>query len=370
MHGVTIRDVARHAAVSVATVSRVINRTGGVSDDLSQRVNDAIAALGFEPDFLARSWRTRSAQTIAAVVSDNTSPHHGIALREAGAIALSHDYSLILCTSYFSAETERRYLNSLRLRRIDGILLNNVGDCHDEIHQLSEIGVPVVLLNRPLAHDATMVDAVVVDSYRGSFELVDHLIRLGHQRIAMIYWCLHEFHKSERLRGYRDALAAHGLPYCESLVRSACNNYQRGRRLSPELLDFSPRPTALYAAGYEIGLAAMTTLRSQGLRIPDDIAFAMFDDVPWGDLLDPPLTRVQNPAEELGRTAMRLLFERMADRQRPPQEIRLQPSLIVRRSCGWTGMATVAETAPMASSSAVDGRPGWSPAIPAARAEE
>ena len=98
---ITIRDVAKHAGVSVATVSRVINDAGGVSEDMRGRVQQSIQALGFEPDFLAQSWRTRVTRTIAAVISDNTSPHHGIMLREAGAVALAHDYSLILCITYF-----------------------------------------------------------------------------------------------------------------------------------------------------------------------------------------------------------------------------------------------------------------------------
>ena len=123
MHDVTIRDVARHADVSVATVSRVINKTGGVSDDTTRRVQDSITALGFEPDFLARTWRTRVTRTIAAVLSDNTSPHHSIVLREAGAVALAHDYSLVLCTSYFDRDIERRYLRMLRRRRLDGVML-------------------------------------------------------------------------------------------------------------------------------------------------------------------------------------------------------------------------------------------------------
>ena len=195
---------------------------------LCRRVQQSIQALGFEPDFLAQSWRTRVTRTIAAVVSDNTSPHHGIMLREAGAVALAHDYSLILCITYFDPEIENRYLRMLRLRRVDGVLLNNIGDCREHVRKFTEAGVPVVLLNRPLCDDGPLVDAVVVDSYRGAFDLVDHLIRVGHRRIAMVYdQGLHEYHKSERLRGYREALRAHGLAYDEDLVR--CGNFQSGR---------------------------------------------------------------------------------------------------------------------------------------------
>jgi LacI family transcriptional regulator len=333
---VTIRDVAKHAGVSVATVSRVINGTGGVSDQTVRRVQQSIQALGFEPDFLAQSWRTRVTRTLAAVVVDNTSPHHSIMLREAGRVALAHDYSLILCTTYFDPEVEHRYLRMLRLRRVDGILLNSTGDCREDIRKLTEAGIPVVMLNRPLDDYGALVDAVVVDSYAGSFALVDHLIRSGHRRIALAYHeTLNEYHKYERLRGYQDALHRHGLPYDEDLV--FCGNFANGPDALCDCLNMSPRPTALFAASYNTGLAAMSALHAQGLHVPDDMAFAMFDDVMWGAFVDPPLTLVCNPAEDVGRTAMELLFARLADRSRPPQEIKLKPRLVLRRSCGWTG---------------------------------
>ena len=332
---VTIRDVAKHAGVSVATVSRVINGTGGVREQTVRRVQQSIQALGFEPDFLAQSWRTRVTRTIAAVVSDNTSPHHGIMLREAGAVALAHDYSLILCITYFDPEIENRYLRMLRLRRVDGILLNNIGDCREHVRKFTEAGVPVVLLNRPLHDYGPLVDAVIVDSYRGAYDLVDHLIGVGHRQIAMV--CdqgLHEYHKSERLRGYREALLAHGLAYEKDLVH--CGSFQSGHVIG-DCLQTTPRPTALFAAGYGTGLAAITELRVRGLRIPEDIAFTMYDDVQWGAFMDPPLTLMRNPADQVGRVAMELLFARLADRNRPPQEVKLQPILVVRHSCGYTG---------------------------------
>lgn len=348
MHMVTIRDVARHAGVSVATVSRVINKTGYVSAELTQRVQRSVAVLGFEPDFLARTWRTRITRTIAAVISDNTSPHHGVSIREAGAVALAHDYSLILCTTHRDPDIERRYLRMLRKRRIDGIMLNNVGDCKGEIARMTELGMAVVMLNRPLADYGPYVDAVVVDSFNGSKTLVEHLIRVGHRRIAMLCGGLHDYHRQERLRGYKAALEANGIAFDESLIRWSDRQHPEETMPVAELLSMQPRPTAIYASGYSGGLAAMTKLRESGLRIPQDVAFTMFDDVTWGEFIDPPLTLLRNPAEQLGSTAMELLFARLADHTRPQQEVVLQPELVVRRSCGWLGPITEAPTAPLA----------------------
>ena len=193
----------------------------------------------------------------------------------------------------------------------------------------------MVLLNRPLADYGPMVDAVCVDSHRGAYDLVEHLIKVGHRRIGMIVGGLHSFHRDERLHGYKDALQAHGLEYDENLVRSGRADSVDAGDLTLQLLSLPARPSALFAAGYNGGLAAMTVLRQQGLRVPDDIAFAMFDDVAWGEFVEPPLTLVQNPGAELGRTAMQLLFARLGDRERPPQEVKLAPRLVVRRSCGF-----------------------------------
>ncbi len=340
----TIRDVARHAHVSVATVSRVINGSGIVSDELRQRVQKSIAALGFEPDFLAQSWRTRLTRTVAAVISDNTSPHHGIILREAAALALAHNHSLILCTTFNDAETERRYLRMLRLRHVDGVLLNTVDGSPNEVRALTDLGVPVVMLNRPRDGYGPMVDAVIVDSRRGSCALVDHLIRLGHRRIGLLFGNLHEFHRRERLQGYRDALQAHGLDYDEDLVRQLRPGHADNSHPVIDLLSLSPPPSAVFAAGYSTGLSTLTALRAAGVRIPEDIAFTMYDDVPWGAFVDPPLTLVQNPGEEVGRVAMELILARLADRTRPPQEGRIHPRLVGRRSCGWTGPVGAAAT--------------------------
>lgn len=334
---VTIQDVARCAGVSVATVSRVINGKGHVRQALRERVERAVAELNYEPNLLARNWRTRTTRTVAAVIASIASPHEARTLQTAEQVALAHDYNIILCDTSRNAEVEARYLRMVRQRRVDGVLLNTMGQCQAEIRALTEQGVPVVMLNRPLGDYGPLVDAVVVDSHRGAMEAVEHLIRVGHRRIGLLSGPLAEFHGRERLRGYVDALRAHGLPQDESLIRFGNFDEQLAATEMEEFIHMPSPPSAIFAAGYSMARAAMAVLRAHGLRIPDDMALAMFDDVVWGDFIDPPLTVVSNPARELGRTAMELLLARLADHERPPQEIWLAPKLIVRRSCGWTG---------------------------------
>lgn len=334
---VTIQDVARRAGVSVATVSRVINGKDYVSDALRERVKHAVAELDYEPNLLARNWRTQTTRTLAAVVASIAIPHEAWTLQAAEEVALAHDYSLILCNTSRNAEVERRYLRMLRLRRVDGVLINTMEGSGAEIRALTERGVPVVMLNRPLGSYGPLVDAVVVDSRRGTKEAVEHLIRVGHRRIALICGPIGEFHGYERLRGYVDALQANGLPQDEDLIRFG--NYDDGltAKAMEEFIHSPSPPTAVFAAGYTMALTAVTVLRAHGLTIPGDMALAMFDDVIWSGFVDPPLTLVANPARELGRRAMELLLARLADRERPPQEVRLAPTLLIRRSCGWTG---------------------------------
>ncbi len=334
---VTIQDVARRAGVSVATVSRVINGKEYVREALRERVERAIAELDYEPNLLARNWRTQTTRTLAAVIASIASPHEARTLQTAEQVALAHDYSIILCDTARNPEVEARYLRMVRQRRVDGVLLNTMGRCRAEVRALTERGVPVVMLNRPLDDYGPLVDAVVVDSRRGTREAVEHLIRVGHRRIGLICGPLAEFHGRERLYGYQEALAAHGLPCDESLIRFGNFDEELAKAAMEEFLRLPSPPSAVFAAGYSMARGAMTVLRAHGLRIPGDVALAMFDDVLWGEFIDPPLTLVSNPACELGRIAMELLLARLADRSRPPQEVRLAPRLIVRRSCGWTG---------------------------------
>lgn len=344
---ITIQDVARRACVSVATVSRVINGREYVREALRQRVERAVAELGYEPNLLARNWRTQTTRTLAAVIASIAIPHEAWTLHAAEQVALAHDYSMILCDTSRNAEVERRYLRMLRLRRIDGVLINTIGQCEAEIRALTERGVPVVMLNRPLGDYGPLVDAVVVDSHRGTMDAVQHLIRVGHRRIGLICGPIGEFHGRERLRGYIDALQAHGLPCDKDLIRFGNYDDRLAAAAMEEFIHLPSPPTAVFAAGYTMARMAMSVLRAHGLRIPSDMALALFDDVIWSEFVDPPLTLVANPAHELGRIAMDLLLARLADRERPPQEVRLAPRLIVRRSCGWTGpMEAECEGAP------------------------
>jgi DNA-binding LacI/PurR family transcriptional regulator len=178
------------------------------------------------------------------------------------------------------------------------------------------------------------VDTVVVDNLEGARAAVDHLIRLGHRRIGHVAGLPSIPSTGERLAGYRAALEAAGIPLDPALVRHGNSKHESGRDLTGELLDLPDPPTALFTGNNLITLGALETIHGRGRRIPEDLALVGFDDMYWAISLNPPLTAVSQPGYEIGRRAAELLFQRVAEPDRPPAKVVLRTTLVVRRSCG------------------------------------
>lgn len=344
---VGIKDVAIRAGVSVASVSRVLNSPSSVRPERRQRVLQAIEELGYEPNELARSWRTGVTRSLATVTVDSgINPHINIAIHEAIMQATANNFAMFVYVTYRDVESERRYLQILRRRHVDGVLFNNTGLCDDELKGLVEKGIPVVLFNRPLGNLDLPIDAVCVDRYYGTSLVINHLLSLGHRRIAAFGKRGHDWLNREGVRAYRNVLEAHGIAFDERLVRWYDTGSKAGGQVAADLLTSSPRPDALWAMDQDAGLTALDAVKRLGLRVPHDIALVVFDDIKGSHLFDPPLTLVRNPAEELGQVAMELLLSRLANHKLPPREVMLRPTLVVRRSCGWTGSYEYEEEAP------------------------
>jgi len=194
-----------------------------------------------------------------------------------------------------------------------------------------ERGVPVVTVDRSLAHRS--IDKVEVDNHRGAYEAVEHLIRLGHQRIGLIAGRMNVSTSRERRLGYEDALAAHKLPLNPHFIRSGDFKQASGRAIADELLSLPVPPTALFVLNNLMTVGALETIHRRKLQIPRDIAIIGFDDLPWAEALDPPLTVVRQPAYEVGQAAAELLLKRLEEPDRAETHLKLRPRLIIRKSC-------------------------------------
>jgi DNA-binding LacI/PurR family transcriptional regulator len=331
---IKLEDVARHAGVSISTVSRVLNQPALVNEQTLRRVRAAIDALGFRPSRVARRLRLESgrAHLVGLIIPDIQNPFFAELARGVEDVAQEHEYVLFLGNSDEDAAKERRYLEVMRAESVDGIIVPPSSDRGSDIAGLARDGLPIVCVDRRLARAS--VDTVVVDNVRGAYDAVEHLVGLGHRRIAFIEGRPELSTSRERLQGYQQALEANGIDFDAALVRPGDSRQQSGRELAAALLALPAPPTALLAGNNLMTLGALEAIHLRGMRIPDDVAVVGYDDMPWALAFDPPLTAVRQPGYEVGQRAMELLLERIRTPERSVSLVMLQPELIVRRSCG------------------------------------
>lgn len=347
---VGLKDVARRAGVSVSTVSRVLTGSPLVNAETRERVQAAMDALEYRPNRVARRLRGDSGQAslIGLIVPDIQNPFFAEVARGVEGVAQAHGYMVFVGNSDEDGAVERRYLELMRAERVDGVILPASSDIAATVTEMARRGLPVVCVDRRLPRAA--LDTVIADNVEGAYQAVSHLIAVGHRRIGFIGGRPQLSTTQERLEGYRRALAEHGLPHDEALVRAGDSRQAGGRAMAAALLAGPERPTALLVGNNLMTLGALETIHALGLRIPDDVAIVGYDDMPWALAFNPPLTAVRQPGQELGRRAAELLIARIADPSRSTTLVTLQPELVVRQSCGAGRPAPGAASTPRARS--------------------
>lgn len=329
----TIRDVARLAGVAPITVSRVINNSGYISEETQVRVRAAIAQLGYVPNTLARSLRSRQTSMLALVLTDITNPFWTTVARGVEDAASDAGFTLILCNTDESEEEQDRYLHVLLQKQVDGILLVPAHNRPDPVQFIRQQNVPVVVLDRRLSGVET--DMVRCDSVGGAKDLTRLLVSLGHCQIAALVGPRGVSTAEDRAAGYQRGLQEAGLACTSEQVVYGEFTIESGFAMTELALALSPRPTALLAGNNFIAIGALKALRSAGLRVPEDIAVVGFDDLPATMVVEPFLTVAAQPAYEMGKRATELLLARLSNRAPEDfQEIILPTELIVRRSSG------------------------------------
>lgn len=329
----TIRDVARRAGVSTMTVSRVINSSGYTSQETRARVERAVAELGYVPNALARHLRSKRTKTVALVLADLTNPFFTTIARGVEDVAADHDFAVMFCNTDDSESEEIEYLRMLIQRQIDGVLLVPASSSGASLRLLRSHRVPVVVVDRRV--HSPLVDEIRSDSEGGAYQLVRHLIGLGHRRIAMLSGSRSISTSVDRVSGYRRALTEAGIAFDERVVRYEGFGVDGGWHMARQLLDSSLQPTALFAANNFIAFGAIRALREVGLRVPDDMSLVAFDDLPNDWLIDPFLTVVDQRAYEMGKQAAELMLQRLDGGERlKRRSIVLPVDFIVRRSSG------------------------------------
>jgi LacI family transcriptional regulator len=334
---VTIQDVAARAGVSISTVSRVVTGAVAVEPATAERVREAISALGYRPNLLARSFRRRVTHTIGLLVPDNSNPFFAELARTIEDAGFAEGYSVVLCNSDLSAVKQETYVDVLLANRVDGLILASSGliptaDHHDAVRRILDAGAPCVVVDRDLGE--TPVDQVLVDNDQGGYLAGQHLIALGHRRIACLVGPSDLTPSAGRIAGFRRALAEAGLAVsAEALVRGN-GRPDGGAAAAGQLLVRGVDVTAIFAFNDQMATGAVGALQRAGHRVPQDISVIGFDDIPQSAAIFPALTTIAQPIAEMGTIGVRLLLDRIARRDAPYQRVRLSTRLVVRESTG------------------------------------
>lgn len=324
---VTLADIAREAGTSPSTASRALSGRGYVSPPVRKRLLATADRLGYVPNASARTLKQRTSRVVGVVVSDLGNPFYGGLAAGIEQTLRDADYQMMLVGDNSQSEEEMTAVRTFLAMRAPGVILTPVG--HEATSFLVHRGVAVVEVDRRVS--TVECDAVLVDNVRGARFAVDHLLELGHRRIALLGVATAFTSDAGRLEGYRLALAAAGIPYDERLVlQLPFHDPETDDKIAALLAE--QRPTAVFAANNLLAEHAWRVARSRGLALPADLSLVGFDDVQWTEMVSPGITVVAQPTIELGRRAAALLLRRMVEPGSPATAELLQPRLVVRGS--------------------------------------
>lgn len=335
----TQMDVARLAGVSRATVSYVLNgqANGRVPDETQQRVLDAIAELGYEPDARAQALRSGDTHTIGLIVPDIRNPHFWEHAEGVTQEARASGYHLLLSDTALDSEYARDIFKDLSRRRIDGLII--MGGFIDQSEEAKNILTMLLKRRLPIVelidHDVDyQVDFVGSDYRAATEEVMSYLLSLQHRRIGMIYGVATPELAADRLQPYQDMLQAAGLPVDQELIARCGPTIEEGYRAALQLLNIPERPTAVIAINDLLAVGVLRAASDLGLNVPLDLSVVGYDDIHVADYLVPRLTTVSKNAVRVGREAVRQLLARIADPDLPYQKLSIPPRLIIRESTG------------------------------------
>jgi LacI family transcriptional regulator len=322
------------AGVSAMTVSRVINDQPGVSAETRKKIELAISELDYAPSKLASGLVSSKSQLIGLIVPDVSNPFFAPIVHGAETAARRAGYRMLLCNSESDLRTEREYLADLVAHRVEGVLIAPVGDRSDaNLIKLLEGNFPLVLIDRRVP--GIECDSVTLDNIQGARQMAEHLLAIGHRRIAFITDAESVSTGRERRLGLQQALRDAQIEFSENLVFHSTVDQLGGYRSAQQILNLPDRPTAIFTVNNMTAVGVMQALREANLKVPDDIALVCFDDVQHLAVISPFLTVVDQPSESMASVATQLLLERIAGvGGKKSRNITFPGKLIVRESCG------------------------------------
>ncbi|HEY8940698.1 MAG TPA: LacI family DNA-binding transcriptional regulator [Cellvibrio sp.] len=324
-----IRDVARLAGVSVATVSRALSNPEKVSPESLDKVHKAIAEVGYRPNMLARNFRSARAYAVVVLVPDIANPFYSLFIRALEDRAHQKGYAVLLGDTRGTPERELEYIRRVETRLADGIV--QLRPSSEKSQNNIPADVPCV---NACGCEYTTGPAIRIDNRGAAKSMVNYLISLGHKRIGVISGLKDNPHAIDRLEGYKEAIAEAGIPFEKDLIAEGDFTMWSGLNAAFQFCNMKNRPTAIFSMNDEMAIGAMQTLKNQGIRIPEDISVTGFDDIAYAKYSDPSLTTISQPAEEMGKMAMDMLLKVIEGEPLSQRECVLPTEFIIRKSTG------------------------------------
>lgn len=321
----SIKDVAREAQVSTATVSRVLAEKGSYKAETRERILAAIAKLDYRPNLIARSLRAQTSTKIGLVVSDIRNPFFTEIARAVEDAAYENGYSVLICNTDENPDKESLYLDLMRDENVAGVIFSPTQQFNPA--RATTFGFPLVMIDRSIGEGA--FDAVQLDNVNAAYELTEHLIKQGYRQLAGLFGSTSTT-GVERQQGFLTALAAHGMTAVTT--QFVAPRIENGVDATMILLNQYPQIDALFTSNSLLTAGAFQALRARGMRIPEEVGLVGFDQTTWGNLIEPAITLIAQPTKEIGRTAVEILFKRAQEPDRAYRKIMLKGSLQINAS--------------------------------------
>ena len=335
MKTLTLKNIAKKVGVSTSTVSRVLNGTPSripVSEKTKRKVHKLVKELDYHPDVYARSLRSRKSYTVGVVIEDVEDPYFGPVIRAIEETLIPRDYHFLVTNARNEGKRELVCVDYLLSRLVEGIIFAGTPEGYNDeaIKKVTKKGIPCVLLKRK---SGMRLPSITINNENGGYIATQHLLKLGHQRIAFLSGPAHKSDSQNRLKGYKKALREFGIGSQEKLIEKGNHTPESGYKMMKRLLKKCPETTACFAYDDLVALGAMKAIQEEGKRIPEDFSIVGFDDNLPVQYPYPPLTTVRQPVREMGGRAVNLLLDSILSGGKKPAETVVFPlKLIIRQT--------------------------------------
>lgn len=331
--GTTLKDIAQRTNLAVSTVSRVLNGKAEehrISEETQEHVMQVAAEMDYRPNELARGLRLQKTFTAGLVVPNITNPLYSSLVRTIQARLDQREYSLMICDSEQDVGRERKHLEQLASRSVDGMIVIPNGLDYDHLVEIRKDGIPMVLVDGYV--NEVEAPSVAVDNYGATYEATTHLIENGHRRIGFVRGLMGTHMVEEREKGFRAALEDEGVAVDENLLFGEEFTEQTGFEAIGHYLDLDVPPTAVLASDHQLGAGVIKAVRARNLSVPEELSLVVFNDPDYTSLWSPPITTIRQPVNAMGRRAADLLLDEVDELSTVPQRLVLSTELVVRQS--------------------------------------